>query len=121
MVVVKRAALHDYIYVYVDGGGCRVAFDGKLPTVAKEAVGKGGFTVECGGKSIRVDAMLAEPSDGVMCYRCKAKFDLVVASQGRYDPVPTGKECMCIRCPNPPKRATAQAAHAARLAAPTME
>jgi len=40
IAVVKRAAPHDYIYVYVDGGGCRVAFDGRLPTVAKEAVGE---------------------------------------------------------------------------------
>jgi len=49
IAIVKRAAPHDYVYVYVDGGGCLVAFDGKLPAVAKEAVGKGGFTVECYG------------------------------------------------------------------------
>jgi len=121
IAAVKRAAPHDYIYVYVNGGGCQAAFDGRLPTVAKEAVGKGGFTVECYGKSIRVDATLAEPSDSVVCYKCRANFDLAIVAQGHYNPVPTGEECMCVRCPTPPKRATAQVAHAARRATPTVE
>jgi len=114
IAIVKRAAPHDYIYVYVDGGGCRVAFDGKLPTVAKEAVGKGGFTVECSGKSIRVDATPAEPSDGAMCYKCKANFDLAIVAQGPNDPTPTGEKCMCVRCPTPPQRTS-------RRAVPTVE
>jgi len=110
IAVVKRAAPHDYIYVYVDSGGCRVAFDGRLPTVAKEAVGRGGFTVECYGKSIRIDAASTTPSDGAMCYKCKTNFDLAIVAQGPYNPIPTGEECMCVRCPTPPKRATAHAA-----------
>ena len=121
IAVVKRAVPHGYMYVYVDGGGCRVAFDGRLPTVAKEAVGRGGFTVECGGKPIRIDVAPAEPSDSAMCYKCKANFDLAIVAQGPYNPIPTGEECMCIRCPTPPKRAVAQAAHAARRVTPTVE
>jgi len=75
----------------VDGGGCRASFDGRLPTVAKEAVGKGGFTVECHGKSICMDVTLAQSSDDVMCYKCKA--DLVIVAQGPNNPTPTDEEC----------------------------
>jgi len=121
IAAVKRAAPHDYIYVYVHSGGCQAAFDGRLPTVAKEAVGRGGFTVECYGKSIRVDATPAEPSDDAMCYKCKANFDLAIVSQGPNNPTPTGEECMCVRCPTPPKHATAQATRASRRATPTVE
>jgi len=109
IAVVKRVAPHDY----VDSGGCPVAFDGKLPTVAKEAVGNGGFTIECGGMSVRVDAAPAESSDGAMCYKCKANFDLAIAAQGHYNPIPTDEECMCVRCSTPPKHTTAQAARVA--------
>jgi len=118
IAIVKRAAPHDYIYVYVDSGGCRAAFDGRLSTVAKEAVGRGGFTVECGGTSIRVDATLAESSDSVTCYKCKANFDLAIVSQGPNNLTPAGEECMCVRCPKPPKHATD--ARASRRAAPTV-
>jgi len=93
VAVVKRAAPHDYIYVYVDSGGCRVAFDGRLPTVAKEAVGRGDIAVVCYGKTIRVDATPAEPSDGAMCYKCKANFDLAIAAQGPYNPPQARSAC----------------------------
>jgi len=120
IAIVKRAAPHDYIYVYVDSGGCRAAFNGKLPTVVKEAVGRGGFTVECYGKSIHIDVTPAKPSNGVLCYKCKANFDLAIAAQGPNDPIPIGEECMCVRCPTPPRHATAQATHAGRRVAPTV-
>jgi len=109
------------VYVYVDGGGCQVAFDGRLPTVAKEAVGKGGFTVECGGTSICADAALAESSGSVTCYKCKANFDLAIAAQGPNNLTPSGEECVCVKCITPPKRARAQDTRISCRATPTVE
>jgi len=84
----------------VDGGGCQVALDGKLPTVAKEAVGKGGFTVECYGKSMRVDATLAESSDSVTCYKCKTNFDWPLPPKATTTPPPQARSACALDTPS---------------------